>query len=108
MTGIDNRPLIKIARITVNASRLEEYKRILKEEMETSLRTEPDVQVLYAVSDNDRPHEFTILEIYKDQEAYDRHCNSPHLLKYFAETKDIVQKLTILEGTSLIEGIWMK
>lgn len=100
--------MIKIARITVDPSRLEEYKTILKEEMETSLRTEPDVKVLYAVSENERPNEFTILEIYKDQEAYDKHCNSPHLLNYFAKTKDIVQSLTIIEGTPLIEGIWMK
>lgn len=100
--------MIKIARITVDPFQLDEYKRILKEEIETSLRTEPDVQVLYAVSDNDFPHEFTILEIYKNEEAYDKHCNSPHLLKYFAETKNMVRNLTIIEGTPLIEGIWMK
>lgn len=100
--------MINIARITVDSSKLEEYKRILKEEMEASLRLEEGVLVLYAVSDNIRPNEFTILEIYKDEETYEKHYHSPHLQKYFAETKEMVQKLEISEVTPLIGEVCMK
>ncbi|WP_279101481.1 hypothetical protein [Bacteroides acidifaciens] len=41
--------MIKIAHITVEPSKLEEYKQILKEEIEASLRLEEGVEVLYAV-----------------------------------------------------------
>lgn len=100
--------MIKIARVTVNPYRLEEYKTILKEEMETSLRLEEGVHVLYAVWDNTNPNRFTILEKYENQEAYDSHCKSPQLQKYFELTKDMVLNLEIMDVTPVIENIWMK
>lgn len=100
--------MVKLVRITVDPSRVDEYKRILQEEVEASLRSEKDVYVLYAVWDNENPNHFTILEVYKDQEAYDKHFISPQLQKYFAETKDMVQQLEIVDAIPLIEGIRMK
>ena len=41
--------MIKIAKIEVEPNRLEEYKKILKEEIESSLSLEEDVYVLYPV-----------------------------------------------------------
>ena len=42
-------------------------------EIEASLRLEEGVEVLYAVWDKERVNRFTILEKYKNQDAYDRH-----------------------------------
>lgn len=100
--------MVNIAKVTIDPSKVEEYNLILKKEMETSLRLEADVYVLYAVSDHAYPNEFTILEVYKDQEAYDRHCRMTPIQKYFAETEGIVQKLEISEVTPVIPGIRMK
>lgn len=100
--------MVKLVRITVDPSRVDEYKQILQEEVEASLRSEKDVYVLYAVWDNENSNHFTILEVYKDQEAYDKHFISPQLQKYFAETKDMVQQLEIVDAIPLIEGIRMK
>ncbi len=100
--------MIKIARITVDSNRLEEYKKILKEEIESSLSLEEDVYVLYPVWDNENPDRFTILEVYKNQEAYEKHCRTPHLRKYFAETEGMVKSLEITDATPLIDKIWMK
>lgn len=100
--------MIKIAKIEVELSRLEEYKKILKEEIESSLSLEEDVYVLYPVWDNESPNQFTILEVYKDQEAYEKHCRTPHLQKYFTETKNLVQHLEITDATPLMDKIWMK
>ena len=100
--------MIKIAKIEVEASRLEDYKKILKEEIETSLSLEEDVYVLYPVWDNENPNKFTILEVYKNQEAYERHCQTPHLRKYFSETEGIVKSLEITDATALMDKIWMK
>lgn len=100
--------MIKIAHITVNPYKLEEYKAILKEEMETSLRLEDGVQVLYATWDNENPNRFTILEKYESEEAYTAHCASPQLQKYFELTKEMVLSLEITDATPVIENIWMK
>lgn len=106
--NITNSNMINLVKINVDPSRLEDYKQILKEEIEISLRTEPGVYVLYALSDDNRPNEFTIVEVFKEQEAYDKHCQSPQLLKYFAETKEIVQNIEIIKATALVEGLRMK
>lgn len=37
--------MVNIAKVTIDPSKVEEYKLILKEEMETSLRLEADVYV---------------------------------------------------------------
>ena len=58
--------MVKIVRITVDPSKLDEYKRILNKEIEASLRLEKDVHVLYAAWDNKNPNQLTILEVYKD------------------------------------------
>ena len=100
--------MIKLAKIEVEPSRLEEYKKILKEEIESSLSLEEDVYVLYPVWDNENPNKFTILEVYKNQEAYERHCQTPHLRKYFLETKGLVKSLEITDATPLMDKIWMK
>lgn len=100
--------MVKIVRITVDPSKLDEYKRILNEEIEASLRLEKDVHVLYAAWDNKNPNQFTILEVYKDQKTYDEHCASPQLQKYFVETKDMVQHIETMDATPLIDRIWMK
>ncbi len=100
--------MIQLSRVNVDPSKLEEYKRILKEEIETSLRIEEDVYVLYAVSDDERPNEFTIIEHFKDQEAYDNHCKTPHMQKYFAETEGMVQYFRTVDATPVVEGLWMK
>lgn len=100
--------IIKIARITVDSSRLEEYKKILKTEIESSLSLEEDVYVLYPVWDNKSPDRFTILEVYKNQEAYEKHCLTPHLCKYFSETEGMVQSLEITDATPLMDKIWMR
>ena len=100
--------MVHLVKIIVDPSKIEEYKKILKEEIEISLNVESDVHVLYAISDNARPNEFTILEIYKDQQAYDKHFNSVQLQKYFADTTEIVKNIEVIEVTPLIEGLWMK
>lgn len=100
--------IIKIARITVEPSKLEEYKQVLKEEIEASLRLEEGVEVLYAVWDKEQTNQFTILEKYKNQDFYDRHFVSPHLQKYFTETKDMVLHLEIIDVIPLIDGLKMK
>lgn len=48
------------------------------------------------------------MEVYKDKEAYDRHCQSPHLLKYFEDTKDLVINLEIHEAIPMFDNLYMK
>jgi 4-carboxymuconolactone decarboxylase len=87
---------------------LEEYKAILKEEIEASVRIEPGVLTLYAVSEKENPTHFTILEIYADSAAYRAHLQTPHFIRYKASTKNMVKSLELVETTPLIPGMKIK
>ena len=101
-------PLVRLAKIVVDSSYLEDYKRILKEEAEASVRVEPGVLTLYAVSEKENPTHFTILEIYADSAAYRAHLQTPHFLKYKNATKDMVKSLELIETTPLIPDMKIK
>jgi quinol monooxygenase YgiN len=104
----NKKQMVRLAKIVVDSSRVEEYKAILKEEAEKSIATEPGVLTLYAVSEKENPTHFTILEIYADSAAYKAHLQTPHFLRYKTGTKDMVKSLELVETVPLIPGMKIK
>ncbi|MBT1688129.1 putative quinol monooxygenase [Dawidia soli] len=104
----EKRPMVRLARLVIDPGQLEQYKAILKEEAETSVRVEPGVLTLYAVSEKDNPTHFTILEIYADSTAYKAHLKTPHFLKYKTSTKDMVRSLELVETVPLMPDMKIK
>jgi quinol monooxygenase YgiN len=100
--------MVRIANLIVDPAQLKAFKAALKEEIDESLRVEPGVLTLYAVSAKDKPTHFTILEIYADQVAYDAHLNAPHFLKYKNGTAGMVKSLELVESEPLIPGMGIK
>jgi len=96
---------VRLSLITVDPDRLDEYNAFLKEEIEASMRVEPGVLVLYAVSEKENPDKIVILEIYADEEAYQKHIQAPHFLKYKEGTLSMVRSLELIDTTPLIPGI---
>lgn len=106
--GQEKRQMVRLAKIVVDPAQLEQYKAILKEEAEASVRIEPGVLTLYAVSEKENPTHFTILEIYADSAAYRAHLQTPHFIRYKTGTKDMVKSLELVETTPLIPGMRIK
>lgn len=106
--GQNKTPMVRLAKIVVDPSRLAEYKTILKEEIEKSVQLEPGVLTLYAVSEKENPTHFTILEIYADSAAYRAHLQTSHFLKYKTSTKDMVKSLELVETDPLIPDMMIK
>ena len=97
--------MVRLAKLVIEPEWLEDYKIALKEEIETSLRLEPGVLTLYAVSEKDDPTRITILEIYAGTEAYEAHLQTPHFMKYKTGTKDMVKSLELVETVPLVPGM---
>ena len=74
--------IVRLSKIEVYPEHLEEYMKYAAEVGEVSLRTEPGVLTMYAVSEKDNPCHVTILETYANREAYEKHIASPHFRKY--------------------------
>jgi quinol monooxygenase YgiN len=104
----ENNQIVRIAKLVIDSSHLENYKNFLKEEIETSVRVEKGVLTLYAVSEKARPTHFTILEIYADEKAYKAHLQTPHFIKYKNATKDMVKSLELIESNPLVPGMKIK
>lgn len=104
----ENKQLVRLAKLIIDSTQLEPYNALLKEEIETSVKVEPGVITLYAVAEKSKPNHITILEIYADVEAYKKHIQTPHFLKYKNETKDMVKALELVEAIPLIPGMKIK
>jgi 4-carboxymuconolactone decarboxylase len=104
----EDKKLVRLARLVVDAAQLESYNAFLKEEIETSMNVESGVLTLYAVAEKEKPTHITILEIYADVEAYKKHIQTPHFLKYKNATKDMVKSLELVETVPLIPGMKIK
>ncbi len=100
--------MVRLAKLVIDSTQLETYQTFLKEEIETSLRVEPSVLTLYAVSEKNRPTHITILEIYADSSAYKAHIQTPHFLKYKNGTTSIVKSLELVEVTPLLPNLKIK
>lgn len=100
--------MVRMAKLVIDPARLENYKAILKEEIETSYRVESGVLTLYAVSEKENPNHITIFEIYASIDAYKLHVQTPHFLKYKNATKDMVKSLKLVDADPLVPGMKIK
>lgn len=99
---------VRLSKITVDPAQLDAYNAFLKEEIEASMRLEPGVLTLYAVSEKDHPNKITILEIYADEAAYQSHLQTPHFQKYKQGTLEMVKELELIDTKALIPGLKIK
>ena len=93
--------IVRLSKIEVERKYLDEYMKFATEVGEISLRTEPGVLTMYAVSDKENPCLITILETYASQEAYKQHVASAHFQKYKQGTLHMVKSLQLCDQKPL-------
>lgn len=89
--------MVRLVKIKVDPSQLDNYNKALKEQMATAVRVEPGVLTYYAVADKNDPSCYTILEIYADTAAYKSHTETTHFKKYKETVKDMVKSLELID-----------
>jgi len=90
-------PYVRIAKIVVDSTQLENYKTALTEHAEAAVSKEPGVLTLYAVYDKEKPINVTVFEIYASVDAYNAHIQTPHFIKYKTTVKDMVTSLVLTD-----------
>lgn len=93
--------IVRLSKIEVYPQYLDEYMKYAVEVGEISMRTEPGVLTMYAVSEKDNPCMITILETYANKEAYEKHIASEHFRKYKQGTLHMVKNLELIDQTPL-------
>jgi len=95
---------VRIAELEIDPAQLDAYKLALKEEIETSIRVEPGVLTLWAVSLKEHPEQIRLFEAYRDAAAYESHLQSPHFKRYKGRTQQMVKILSLLETEPILLG----
>jgi quinol monooxygenase YgiN len=93
--------MVRISEIEIHPQHLEEYKTILKREAEASVRLEKGVIAIFPMFQKDNPAQARILDIYKDQQAYQFHLKTGHFLKYKTTTLHMVKSLKLVDMEAL-------
>ncbi len=94
----------RLAVLDIHPQWLDEYLALLREEIAASLEREPGVLMLHAVSEKETPHRIHILEIYASPDAYARHIETPHFLKYKQGTADMVASLRLIDVDPVLQA----
>lgn len=93
--------IVRLSKIEVHPQYLDEYMKYATKVGEISLRTEPGVLTMYAVSEKENPCKITILETYASRKAYEKHIASEHFQKYKQGTLHMVRTLVLSDQTPL-------
>lgn len=89
--------MVRISEIEIDATYLEQYKAILKEESRASVKLEPGVISIYPMYQKEAPTQIRILEIYASREAYELHLKTPHFQTYKTTTLKMVKSLKLID-----------
>ena len=91
-----NELITRIAEIEVNEEYLEEYLAAAHNVGTKSVEIEPGVICIFPMQVKDSPNTIRIVEIYRDEEAYQAHLQTPHFLEYKQGTLHMVKSLQLV------------
>ena len=91
-----NALLVRIAEIEVNDGYLEEYLAAAHNVGTKSVEVEPGVICIFPMQVKDSPNTIRIVEIYRNEEAYQAHLQTPHFLEYKQGTLHMVKSLRLV------------
>ncbi len=91
-----NALLVRIAEIEVSEGYLEEYLAAAHNVGTKSVESEEGVICIFPMQVKDSPNTIRILEIYRNEEAYQAHLQTPHFLEYKQGTLHMVKSLQLV------------
>ena len=104
--------LVRIAEIEVIPEYWEEYKEILLYGARESVEKEEGVISIFPMEIQAEKYKIRILEIYRDQKAYEDHIKSKHFQHYKTTTLKMIKDLKLVDmdalDVSLIKKIFIK
>ena len=89
---------VRLVKIEIAPDVLTEYTELLNQQMNTSVKLEEGVLEYRVVNEKEKPHHFTLIEIYRDYDSYLSHIKTPHFLKYKTSTQEMVKSLELIDA----------
>lgn len=60
--------------------------------------------VMYAVAEKNQPAHISILEVYANTDAYEKHLKTSHFRKYKTKSKRMIKSLTLTDVNPILLG----
>ncbi len=95
---------IRLIKIELNADWVEPYTRLAQTVMLPGLKKESGVLVMYAVAEKNDPTRISILEVYANQKAYEKHSKTAHFLTYKKESAQMIKSLKLIDVNPILLG----
>ena len=95
--------LVRISEIEIYPEHVREYSSILKTEAAASVKLEQGVIAIFPMFQKADSTQCRILEIYSDQEAYQKHLKTPHFQHYKTSTAKMVKSLKLVDMKAIDE-----
>ena len=100
-TSDTDKLIIRIAEIEIDLDFQQEYIELLQEEAEASVRLEDGVIAIYPMFQKEHPEIIQILEIYKNETAYQSHLETSHFKKYKTNSAEMVKSLKLIDMNAI-------
>ena len=100
----ESQMMVRLSEIELNAPYVDQYKAILTEEAEASVRLEPGVIAIVPMYERQSATTFRILEIYANRPAYEAHLKTPHFQKYKTGTLHMVKSLKLVDMQTIVDA----
>lgn len=94
---------IRLIKMEVDSSQLQNFNRLATEVMLPNVQKK-GVLVMYAVSEKLHPTQVTVLEVYRDEDSYHRHIETPHFIKYKTESEKMIRSLKMIDVKPILLG----
>jgi 4-carboxymuconolactone decarboxylase len=95
---------IRLIKIEIDSSAVENFKALASAVMLPGIESEPGVLVMYALAEKDHPSRISILEVYENLDAYNKHLETPHYQAYKEATKTVVKSLKLIDVNPIFLG----
>lgn len=99
---VRSKEIVRIAEIEVHPKHVQEFTRLARVVAEESLSKEPGVLCLYPVQVRGSKTSFRVIEVYRDQAAYEAHLQAPHFLRYKAASLPMVSSLKLVDTDPIV------
>ena len=89
--------ITRIAEICINEGHMQAYLNAAQKVATESVAKEPGVICIFPMQVKDEPNTIRIVEIYRDNDAYQSHLNTAHFLDYKQSTLHMVKSLRLID-----------
>ncbi|MDO5611455.1 MAG: putative quinol monooxygenase [Pseudomonadota bacterium] len=97
-------PLMRMFEFTLAPEQVAIFMAAGERNVRDSVREEPGVLSMFVAADRDEPTRLYVIEVYRDQAAYDSHRQSPHFLAFLEGIEGRLLSRRVIETTPLMLG----